>query len=149
MEALFPSAQTYLFLRVRHSTANLPAQTSKNRPHGRFCIWRRRRDCSAFALHPRKPHPSFHSGLPCGHPAQAVLAGRTQAGSFTHPLNQIEKGTHADALFNLAEKAGFEPALGYYPKHAFQACDLNHSSTSPKGAQNKPERLLLQLNPRS
>ena len=46
----------------------------------------------------------------------------------------------------LAEKGGFEPPLGYYPKHAFQACDLNHSSTSPKGAQDKPERLLLQLN---
>ena len=41
---------------------------------------------------------------------------------------------------NLAERAGFEPALGYYPKHAFQACDLNRSSTSPKGAQDKPER---------
>ena len=32
----------------------------------------------------------------------------------------------------LAERAGFEPALGYSPKHAFQACDLNRSSTSPK-----------------
>jgi hypothetical protein len=32
----------------------------------------------------------------------------------------------------LAERAGFEPALGYYPKHAFQACDLNHSSISPE-----------------
>ena len=31
----------------------------------------------------------------------------------------------------LADRAGFEPALGYYPKHAFQACDLNHSSTCP------------------
>jgi hypothetical protein len=34
----------------------------------------------------------------------------------------------------MAERAGFEPALGYYPKHAFQACDLNHSSTSPVGS---------------
>ena len=31
----------------------------------------------------------------------------------------------------LAETVGFEPTLGYYPKHAFQACDLNRSSTSP------------------
>ena len=31
----------------------------------------------------------------------------------------------------MAEKAGFEPAVGYKPTHAFQACDLNHSSTSP------------------
>jgi hypothetical protein len=38
----------------------------------------------------------------------------------------------------MAEKGGFEPPLGYYPKHAFQACDLNRSSTSPKGAQNIP-----------
>ena len=44
----------------------------------------------------------------------------------------------------LAERAGFEPALGYYPKHAFQACDLNRSSTSPKVAQDKPERALSQ-----
>ncbi len=32
----------------------------------------------------------------------------------------------------MAEGAGFEPALGYSPKHAFQACDLNRSSTLPK-----------------
>ena len=31
----------------------------------------------------------------------------------------------------MAEGAGFEPALGGYPKHAFQACDLNRSSTLP------------------
>ena len=31
----------------------------------------------------------------------------------------------------LAEGAGFEPAVGYKPTHAFQACDLNRSSTSP------------------
>ncbi len=26
---------------------------------------------------------------------------------------------------------GFEPTLGYKPKHAFQACALNHSATPP------------------
>ena len=31
----------------------------------------------------------------------------------------------------VAERAGFEPALGDYPKHAFQACDLNRSSIPP------------------
>ena len=31
----------------------------------------------------------------------------------------------------LAEQAGFEPAEGYEPSHAFQACDLNRSSTAP------------------
>ena len=46
---------------------------------------------------------------------------------------------------NLAERAGFEPAEGYKPSHAFQACDLNRSSTSPVGlilpdAANPPQR---------
>lgn len=33
---------------------------------------------------------------------------------------------------SLAEKGGFEPPVGYEPTHAFQACDLNHSSISPE-----------------
>ena len=32
----------------------------------------------------------------------------------------------------LADKGGFEPPIGYEPIHAFQACDLNHSSICPK-----------------
>ncbi len=36
----------------------------------------------------------------------------------------------------LAERAGFEPAVGYKPTHAFQACDLNRSSTSPVCAEH-------------
>ena len=51
-------------------------------------------------------------------------------------FSQGEIGTRVGLLWTLeevrlAERAGFEPALGSYPKHAFQACDLNHSSTSP------------------
>lgn len=34
-------------------------------------------------------------------------------------------------LILLAERGGFEPPIGYSPIHAFQACDLNHSSISP------------------
>ncbi|SCW07608.1 hypothetical protein ESCNG_30078 [Neisseria gonorrhoeae] len=30
----------------------------------------------------------------------------------------------------LAERKGFEPSIRYSRIHAFQACDLNHSSTS-------------------
>ena len=33
--------------------------------------------------------------------------------------------------YALAERGGFEPPVGYEPTHAFQACDLNHSSISP------------------
>ena len=49
--------------------------------------------------------------------------------SFTRLFRPIKKPLAG--LFYLAEKAGFEPAVGYEPTHAFQACDLNHSSTSP------------------
>ena len=45
----------------------------------------------------------------------------------------------------VADRAGFEPALGYYPKHAFQACDLNRSSTCPKGAIIAERSLWSQL----
>ena len=45
----------------------------------------------------------------------------------------------------VADRAGFEPALGYYPKHAFQACDLNRSSTCPKGAIIAERSLRSQL----
>ncbi len=30
----------------------------------------------------------------------------------------------------MAERKGFEPSIRYSRIHAFQACDLNHSSTS-------------------
>lgn len=38
----------------------------------------------------------------------------------------------------LAERGGFEPPVGYEPTHAFQACDLNHSSISPDGSTWEP-----------
>ena len=38
----------------------------------------------------------------------------------------------------LAERGGFEPPIGYEPIHAFQACDLNHSSISPDGSTWEP-----------
>ena len=46
--------------------------------------------------------------------------------------NRRKKTAHIGGFLTiLAEREGFEPSLGYYPKHAFQACDLNRSSTSP------------------
>ena len=51
-------------------------------------------------------------------------------------MNRQEKTRKASSCAGfrgiLAERAGFEPAVGYYPTHAFQACDLNHSSISPE-----------------
>jgi hypothetical protein len=46
------------------------------------------------------------------------------------PAAKTQKARCA-GLYVLAERAGFEPAEGYEPSHAFQACDLNRSSTSP------------------
>lgn len=33
-------------------------------------------------------------------------------------------------FYREAERKGFEPSIRYSRIHAFQACDLNHSSTS-------------------
>src|SRR5690606_24613185 len=61
-------------------------------------------------------------------------------GTFTHKsalmLSAQKIGHRTVAYFSnmLAERRGFEPRLGYEPKHAFQACDLNHSSISPDGS---------------
>ncbi len=35
-------------------------------------------------------------------------------------------------LLFLAVRAGFEPAIGYSPIHAFQACSFSHSDISPR-----------------
>ena len=48
------------------------------------------------------------------------------------PENALLSGTYVPWKF-LAERGGFEPPIGYEPIHAFQACDFNHSSTSPDG----------------
>jgi hypothetical protein len=33
--------------------------------------------------------------------------------------------------FQVAERAGFEPAIPFWSIHTFQACSFNHSDTSP------------------
>ncbi len=38
-------------------------------------------------------------------------------------------GSHS--LNKLAERKGFEPPIHFWRIHAFQACSLNHSDTSP------------------
>jgi hypothetical protein len=51
-------------------------------------------------------------------------------------MKQMQKSHPRVAFFTfvfLAERGGFEPPVGYEPTHAFQACDLNHSSISPDG----------------
>ena len=51
------------------------------------------------------------------------------------PFKQQKKRPRALFALFVAEQAGFEPAVGYEPTHAFQACDLNHSSTAPCSPQ--------------
>ena len=69
-----------------------------------------------------------------------VLQGSERITRFDEPKTRAKRsfcarcGTplfYERASQVLAERAGFEPALGDYPKHAFQACDFNRSSTSP------------------
>jgi site-specific DNA recombinase len=44
--------------------------------------------------------------------------------------------------FKMAEGVGFEPTLGDYPKHAFQACALSHSAIPPSGRGDITRRAL-------
>ena len=64
----------------------------------------------------------------CGQGARAREGGGLDSAAIRPQICEVRA---AFPMNGLAERAGFEPALGDYPKHAFQACDLNRSSTSP------------------
>ena len=49
----------------------------------------------------------------------------------TTPGLYKNKRPQSGRLDYLAERKGFEPSIRYKRIHAFQACDFNHSSTSP------------------
>ncbi len=85
----------------------------------------------------RSRHPSLRAQdrlFGVQQPSTGLLLVEPKAGSAYQPVrsNKNAPAFGPEHLY-LAERAGFEPALGYSPKHAFQACDLNRSSTSPKG----------------
>jgi hypothetical protein len=49
-----------------------------------------------------------------------------------HRLLQVPEFTElAETLLKVTERAGFEPAERVMRSHAFQACSLGHSDTSP------------------
>src|SRR6185437_7995881 len=56
---------------------------------------------------------------------------RSPQGLRFSPQAQNKKAAPEGGFSILAERGGFEPPIGYEPIHAFQACDLNHSSISP------------------
>ena len=63
---------------------------------------------------------------------ETLRTENTQTRESPHTAGfQLYIPTHRKYTNIMAERAGFEPAVGYYPTHAFQACDLNHSSISP------------------
>ncbi len=45
-------------------------------------------------------------------------------------LYPYKKSSHKESFF-MADRVGFEPTLGFRPKHTFQACAFNHSATYP------------------
>ena len=47
------------------------------------------------------------------------------------PHYQTKQKPPIRRLFHLADGRGFEPPLGFRPKHTFQACAFNHSATHP------------------
>ena len=50
---------------------------------------------------------------------------------FSRPPRSTTPAPLRFSLKPLAERVGFEPTVGGYPTHAFQACSLSHSDTSP------------------
>ena len=65
------------------------------------------------------------------------------ASALLSAMKQMQKSHPRVAFFTfefLAERGGFEPPVGYEPTHAFQACDLNHSSISPDGFSRRLAR---------
>ena len=67
--------------------------------------------------------------LPDGNTQLKLLAPNSNPLLTTY-LNQNKKSTRLGAIPILAERRGFEPPIGF-PIHAFQACTLDHSDTSP------------------
>ena len=52
----------------------------------------------------------------------------------------MEPGSEPGSIFvSLAEREGFEPSMQEAHIHAFQACSLNHSDTSPISYQAQTE----------
>ena len=111
--------------------------------HQRCCgqaCWRRGRDCARLALHPRAAHPSAHSASgtpdlktiqrPTGRPPDRRLSNR-----FSSLLSPPIKKTAQGPSFHYWRRGrDSNPRYGFHRTHAFQACDLNHSSTSPEAA---------------
>ena len=87
-------------------------------------------------------------------PPQPTLAAhdhsrQTTTGTEPAPTRgDGRKKTASRGGFNsvLAEGVGFEPTVGDYPTHAFQACDLNRSSTSPEAAHSIRKAVFVKFN---
>ena len=59
------------------------------------------------------------------------VAHRTlERGFSSPPFILIKKALQLEELL-MADRVGFEPTLGFRPKHTFQACAFNHSATYP------------------
>ena len=85
------------------------------------------------------PHKLWEPGRLCDRRAVLRLAfpggfqyhRNTGLRTAETPLPFKVLGAIASKKIQLAEKAGFEPAVRYYRTHAFQACTFSRSVTSP------------------
>ena len=69
---------------------------------------------------------------PRGHvPCAWMVWRRSTVITLRRSIAHTKRPPRGRPCISLAERGGFEPPVGYEPTHAFQACDLNHSSTSP------------------
>ncbi len=95
----------------------------KKHPAGCLIFMADGRDCS-LSLIPLGS--SCRTSCPDGHRTSAGCCRKRRF--FSSPI----KKNPAGCLIFMADGRGFEPPLGFRPKHTFQACAFNHSATHPK-----------------
>ncbi len=85
-------------------------------------------------------HPSFSANLGCDHGSRQgywgdlALCESPLSKQKTNKTGQKKKTRLTDGSF--AERRGFEPRIPFWSIHAFQACALSHSATSPPCPEN-------------
>ena len=104
----------------------LPHQTKKPRWCGAFSS-RRRRD----RLGPSWPSPLRGAVASLPRPIGPPWPNRRTVGSHPNPLPHQTKKPRWCGAFSFGGEGGIRTLEGRKPQHAFQACALNRSATSP------------------
>ena len=128
------------FVRNKQNPVQTRAASQAHRPGGYKCMSKKKKKQVNMGAQSSTQLcltrvQNVKDGFQCG-----VCTARSPATTrAAQKKTRLPKNAERRAVICLAERAGFEPASGYYPEHAFQACDLNRSSTSPEAGDSSIE----------